>query len=46
MLGDQTDAYLDCYLEKIENNYDNFDAANSDEPGCTELAQECMSELN
>lgn len=46
MLGDKTQAYLDCYLEKIEDNYDNFDAANADEPGCTELAQQCMTEIS
>lgn len=46
MLGDKTDAYLDCYLEKIEENYNNFDEANADEPGCTELAQGCMEEIS
>ena len=45
LLGENTDAYLDCYLEKIEDNYNNFDEANDDGPGCTAFAQECMSEM-
>lgn len=45
-LGDNTDAYIECYLEKIQATYDNFDAANSDVDGCTELAEQCISELD
>lgn len=41
-LGDNTDAYIDCYLEKIEQAYPDFGTANRDQPGCTKLAQECM----
>lgn len=45
MLGDNTDTYIDCYLEKIMMNYDNFDDANADFKGCEALAQECMQDL-
>ncbi len=45
LLGENTDAYIDCYLEKVENAYPNFATANSDQPGCTTLAQECMEDL-
>jgi len=44
-MGDKTDAYLDCYLEKVEKAYDNFDEANGDLDGCTELATECLEEI-
>lgn len=45
MLGENTDAYIDCYLEKIMENYDNFDDANADFEGCESLAKECMEDL-
>ena len=45
MMGDKTDAYLDCYLEKVEANYANFDEANGDMDGCTKLATECMEDM-
>lgn len=44
-LGENTDTYVNCYLEKVMNEYANFDAANIDEPGCTKLATECMEEI-
>ena len=45
VLGDKKQAYIDCYLQKLENNYENFQAADSDEKGCEKLAVECASEL-
>jgi hypothetical protein len=45
ILGDKKQAYVDCYLEKLENNYDNFTAADSDEKGCAKLAVDCVTEL-
>ncbi len=45
LLGDKKQAYIDCYLEKIENSYDNFLAADSDEKGCEKLAIECGEEI-
>ena len=44
-LGDKKDDFINCYLEKVEDNYDNFEAADNDEPGCTKLATECASQL-
>lgn len=41
VLGDQKQAYIDCYLEKVENNYESFQAADSDYKGCEMLAMEC-----
>ncbi len=45
ILGDKKQAYIDCYLEKLENNYDDFKSADSDEKGCEKLAVECATEL-
>lgn len=45
-LGKQSKAYVKCYLQKVENAYPNFAAADSDEPGCTKLAEQCISQLN
>ncbi|MFM7682156.1 MAG: hypothetical protein ACKO7P_05350 [Bacteroidota bacterium] len=44
ILGDKKQKFIDCYLEKVEDNYDNFDAANIDEKGCEKLAIDCMKE--
>jgi len=44
-LGDKKDKYIDCYLNKVEQNYESFDAANGDEAGCTKLAEECAKEI-
>jgi len=40
-LGEQTDDFFDCYMEKIMNNYANFKEANEDFEGCENLALEC-----
>jgi hypothetical protein len=45
MLGEKKQVFIDCYLEKIEDNYDNFDAANKDEKGCAKHASTCMQEI-
>lgn len=44
-LGDQTDAYFDCYLEKIINTYKNYEQANEDYQGCEKLALECVESI-
>ena len=44
ILGDKKEVFIDCYLEKIEDNYDKCDAANTDEKGCAKLASDCMKE--
>lgn len=45
ILGDQAQGYIDCYLEKVENEYDSFASADSDKEGCEQLAKECMQDL-
>lgn len=45
MLGEKAEDYINCYLEKVENEYDNFEAADSDREGCEKLAKECMEDL-
>ena len=44
-LGEQKQAYIDCYLEKVEANYRCFDDANKDASGCEKLALECVDEI-
>lgn len=44
-MGDKTDAYLDCYSEKVQENYDSFEEADNDAPGCAKLATECAEEV-
>ena len=45
ILGDKTDDFVNCYLEKVEDNYDNFTEADSDLSGCENLAKECATEM-
>jgi hypothetical protein len=45
VLGDKKQAYIDCYLDKIEDNYDNFDAANKDQKGCEKHAMDCVKDI-
>ena len=45
VLGDNKQPYIDCYLEKIENNYSSFRAADSDVEGCANLAKACATEI-
>lgn len=42
--GDKKQVIIDCILEKIEDNYDNFDAANKDEKGSSKLIDDCVKE--
>lgn len=44
-LGDKKETFVNCYLEKVENNYDNFAEADKDIEGCKTLATECMTEI-
>ncbi len=44
-LGDKKQQYIDCYLGKIEDNYNNFDEANKDQKGCEKLAMDCANEV-
>jgi len=44
-LGDKKQQYIDCYLGKIEDNYNNFDEANKDQKGCEKLAMECANDV-
>lgn len=43
--GDKKQEFIDCYLEKVEANYDNFASADSDLSGCEKLAEECVNEV-
>jgi hypothetical protein len=45
VLGDKKQAYVDCYLDKIEDNYENFDAANKDQKGCEKHAMDCVQDI-
>lgn len=44
-MGDQKEAFIKCYYEKLEANYADFDEANSDGPGAKKYAQECAMEV-
>lgn len=44
-LGEHKKAFIDCYFEKIEKNYDNFDQANTDKPGCEKLSMDCAKDI-
>ncbi|CAG5081079.1 hypothetical protein [Parvicella tangerina] len=44
--GDQKQDFIDCYLEKVENNYEDFATANADVDGCTKLAEQCSTEIS
>ena len=44
-LGDKTDDFVNCYLEKVEGNYDSFTEADSDLSGCEDLAKECATDM-
>lgn len=45
VFGDKKQDFIDCYLEKVEDNYDNFAAADSDLDGCSKLAEDCAKEV-
>lgn len=44
-LGEDTKTFLDCYVDKIVDNYDSFLAANVDGEGCEAISEECLAEL-
>lgn len=44
-LGSKKEAYVNCFLEKLENNYENFDASQSDKKGCEKHAVDCMQDV-
>ncbi len=44
-LGDVKDDYINCYLNKLENNFQSIRLANLDTLKCETLALECASEL-
>lgn len=45
VFGDKKQDFIDCYLEKIENNYKDFKTADSDLDGCTKHAEQCAKEV-
>lgn len=44
-LGERKKDYIDCYLNKLENNFKSMRIANMDSVLCETLAKECASEL-
>lgn len=44
-LGDQTDAFIACYLGKIEDAYPNLKALDSDNTKATQISKECAESL-
>ncbi len=45
VFGDKKQDFIDCYLEKVEDNYDDFATADADLDGCSKLAEECAEEV-
>lgn len=46
MIGEaNTDEIIDCAMEKIQANYENFADADSDHEGMRQIGAECMTEL-
>jgi hypothetical protein len=43
--GESKEAYIACYMDKLEANYSNFNEANADGKGCEMLAMECLDVL-
>ena len=43
ILGNKTDAFILCYLGRVEAAYTNFKEADKDLEGCTILAEECAA---
>jgi len=44
-LGENKQAFIDCYLEKVEDNYSSFAEADADMAGCEALSMECATEV-
>lgn len=45
VLGDRKGVFIDCYLEKIEDNYPSYDDAKKDKEGCDEQVANCMQQV-
>ena len=41
-LGSNKQQFIDCYLEKVESTYENFDEAHVDSKGCDDLTASCL----
>jgi hypothetical protein len=44
-LGPNKQQFMDCYLDKIEKKYDNFNESLSDTKGSDEIAASCLEEI-
>ena len=44
-MGDLKEEFIECYYEKLEANYENFEEADGDIEGAKKYAQECTEEL-
>lgn len=44
-MGDLKDEFIECYYDKLEANYENFEEADGDLEGAKKYAQECTEEL-
>lgn len=42
-LSENKQAYIDCYLQKLEANYSSLYEADRDADGCKQLAEECVA---
>lgn len=42
-VGNNSELFIDCYLETLENNYRNFEEASNDFDGRAKLAIECTA---
>lgn len=45
VFGDHKQDFIDCYLGKIEDKYENFASADADLAGCSAIAEECAEEI-
>jgi hypothetical protein len=43
--GDKKDIWLECYFNRLQNNYASYSEANADEEGCKMLAFACNDEV-
>ena len=44
-LGTSKQEFIDCYLEKVEKKYDNFDESTADSKGTDSLTASCFVEI-
>lgn len=44
-LGTSKQEFIDCYLDKVEKKYDNFDESTSDSRGTDSLTASCFVEI-